>query len=357
MAVNKEANGTWTVQCWYRNWLNERHKRTKRGFRTKSEAAKWEREFLLKASGSPEMTFSDFLKVYGEDVSPRLKLNTWMTKKYIIDTKILPYFKDKKLSDIAPADILSWQTALITHEKKGGGKYSKTYLRTVNNILASVFNHAVRYYGLESNPMHKVGKIGSAKADEMQFWTKDEYLAFSEEIMDKPTSHAIFEVLYWTGIREGEALALTPSDFDFDKGLLSITKSYQRIDGEDHVTPPKTEKSNRVIAVPDFVCDEVRDYIALEGYEDGERMFPVSKSYLYHEMERGCKASGVKRIRVHDLRHSHVSMLIELGFNVLAIANRLGHESTDITFRYAHMLPTTQGDMARALSEERMGGR
>lgn len=102
-------------------------------------------------------------------------------------------------------------------------------LSTVNNALSGMLNHAVRFYGLPVNPMTKAGKIGSAKANGMNFWTKDEYLKFSEEVMDKPASFAIFELLYWCGIREGEALALMPEDFDFEKNPLKINKSYQRI--------------------------------------------------------------------------------------------------------------------------------
>lgn len=183
----------------------------------------------------------------------------------------------------------------------------------------------------------------------MQFWTKDEYLQFADAVADKPRSFAAFELLYWTGIREGGLLALVPSDFNFGKGTLRITRSYQRIKGEDVITPPKTPKSVRTIALPGFLAEETAEYVELFGIAEDERMFPVSKSYLYHEMERGCKASGVKRIRVHDLRHSHVSLLIDLGFSALAIAERMGHEAVDITYRYAHLFPTVQKDMARAL--------
>lgn len=355
MAVGKEKNGTYTVQCWYRDQLTgERRKKTKRGFRKKAEAVQWERDFLTKAAGSPTMRFSDYCEIYKTDLFPRLKYNTWRTKDYIIRDKILPYFGEKRLCDITPADVLEWQTRLMARtDPKTGKRYKKTYLRTVNNVLSGMLNHAVRFYGLPVSPMAKTGKIGSAKAEEMNFWTKDEYLKFSEEVMDKPASFAIFELLYWCGIREGEALALMPEDFDFGKGLLKITKSYQRIDRQDVITAPKTAKSVRTVAMPDFVAEEVEEYIRLEGYEEGDRIFPFGKSYLYHEMERGCQASGVKRIRVHDLRHSHVSLLIEMGFSIVAIADRVGHESTDITFRYAHLFPNTQGDMARKLSQER----
>ena len=105
------------------------------------------------------------------------------------------------------------------------------------------------------------------------------------------------------------------------------------IEPKDVITPPKTFKSNRFIKMPQFICDEMQDYMGmLYGLKEDERIFTISKSYLHHEMNRGSKVSGVKRIRVHDLRHSHVSLLINMGFTVLAIADRMGHESIDITY-------------------------
>lgn len=125
--------------------------------------------------------------------------------------------------------------------------------------------------------------------------------------MDKPQSYYAFEVLYWCGIREGELLALTPADFDLDKGLLSITKSYQRLKGRDVITDPKTPKSVRVIQMPQFLTDEIRDYLkSLYKVQPDQRIFEMTKSYLHHEMDRGAKAAGVKRIRIHDLRHPYV---------------------------------------------------
>ena len=173
--------------------------------------------------------------------------------------------------------------------------------------------------------------MGVEERREMLFWTKEEYLKFADAMMDKPLSYYAFEMLYWCGIREGELLALTPTDFDFEAGTVSISKSYQRLKGKDVITTPKTKKSNRVIKMPKFLCGEMEDYLKM-FYSAGadERIFPVSKHYLHHEMDRGAKAAGVKRIRIHDLRHSHISLLIDMGFTALAIADRVGHESIDI---------------------------
>lgn len=172
--------------------------------------------------------------------------------------------------------------------------------------------------------------------------------------MDKPVSYYAFEMLYWCGIREGELLALTPADFDFDKKTLRINKSYQRLHGEDVITSPKTAKSNRVIPMPDFLADEMQDYIhRLYGAEEDSRIFPITKNYLYHEMQRGCKETGVKRIRIHDIRHSHVSLLYDLGFTPAAIADRMGHETIDITLRYTHLFQGRRNEMAQRLNIER----
>ena len=149
-------------------------------------------------------------------------------------------------------------------------------------------------------------------------------------------------------------MALTPADFDFERHTVTVSKSYQRLKGKDLITSPKTAKSNRTIKLPQFLCEEMQEYIRML-YEIGadERLFQVTKSYLHHEMDRGAKAAGVKRIRIHDLRHSHISLLIEMGFSALAIADRVGHESIDITYRYAHLFPNKQAEMADRLDLER----
>lgn len=196
--------------------------------------------------------------------------------------------------------------------------------------------------------------MGKKKNREMLFWTKEEYMKFADVMMDKPMSFYAFEMLYWCGIREGELLALTPADFDFEKRMVMINKSFQHLNGRDITTTPKTEKSNRTIQMPKFLCDEMQDYLKIlydVGLED--RMFPVTKSYLHREMDRGSKVSGVKRIRIHDIRHSHVSHLIDLGFSATAIADRVGHESIDITYNYAHLFPSKQAEMADKLDMER----
>ena len=202
--------------------------------------------------------------------------------------------------------------------------------------------------------VYDTGELLPVQCDPQGGLTKAEYLKFAEAMMDKPLSYYAFEMLYWCGIREGELLALTPSDFDFEKCTVSISKSYRRLNGQDLITTPKTEKSNRVITMPQFLADEMQDYLKmLYDVGDNDRMFTVTKSYLHREMDRGAKEAGVKRIRIHDIRHSAVSLLIDMGFSATAIADRVGHESIDITYNYAHLFPSKQAEMADKLNMER----
>ncbi len=355
MSVYKNPDsGTWYSICRFTDWKGVRKQKCKRGFTTKREALEWEREFLMQWQADVDMTFDSFVQLYEKDVKPKLKLNTWLTKESIIQKKILPYFKDRKLSEITAKDIMDWQNEIRSLTDSKGKSYSTTYLKTVHNQFSCIFNHAIKYYGLQINPAARAGNMGSEEKKEMLFWTKGEYLKFIDAMMDKPLSYYAFEMLYWCGIREGELLALTSSDFDFVGSSVSINKSYQRLNGLDIITTPKTRKSNRVIKMPQFLCEEMQEYIKM-FYSAGksDRIFPVSKHYLKHEMERGSKETGVKRIRIHDIRHSHVSLLIDMGFTALAIADRIGHESIDITYRYAHLFPTRQTEMAEKLNFER----
>lgn len=347
-AEKDPKTGKWLIQYRFTDWQGKRRKSTKRGFATKREAEEWLRTFLVTQKADFDMKFEEFLKMYYADMETRLREHTMRTKKYIIDLKILPYFGQKRVNDITAADIRRWQNELI---KKG---YSPTYLKTINNQLSAIFNYAVKYYDLKGNPCAKAGSIGKSRAEEMSFWTIDEFRQFVDCIMDKRRSYVSFMILYWTGMRLGELLALTPADIDLDKHTISITKSYQRLGKKDVVTPPKTPKSKRLITIPEFLVADIKEYMdSLYEVQEDDRLFPVTKYFLEHEMQRGIKASGVKRIRIHDLRHSHASMLVELGFSPLEIADRLGHEKIETTLNtYSHLYPNKQIKIADRLDSE-----
>ena len=346
-----KKTGKWLIQYRYRDWTGKLRKSMKRGFNTRREAEEWLRNFLITQKADFDMKFEDFWKMYCADMETRLREHTMRTKKYIVELKILPYFGNKRVNDITAADIRQWQNELI---KMG---YSPTYLKTINNQLSAIFYYAVRYYDLKSNPCAKAGSMGKSKAEEMDFWTGEEFRKFIDSVMNKRLSYMAFMTMYWTGMRMGELLALNPKDVDIEKKTISITKSYQRLGKKDVITPPKTPKSKRVITIPEFLAADIKDYMdSLYDLQEDDRLFPITKYYLEHEMQRGIKESGVKRIRVHDLRHSHASMLIELGFSPLEIANRLGHEKVETTLNtYAHLYPNKQTKLAERLDSEYKG--
>ena len=293
------------------------------------------------------MTFQNLYEIYMEDMAARLKQSTLLTKKTVLQTHILPFFDNKPINEIKASDVRRWQAKLMSSPNN----YSQTYLKKINTELNSIINYAKRFYDLNTNPCGKAGTIGKAKAEEMDYWTYDEYIAFREGVKDKPLSYICFEVLYWTGMREGELLSLSPADIDLDNKIISINRTYQRIEGKDVFTSPKTRKSKRKIPIPDFLCQELSDYIQSRYMLDAdERLFPVTKSYLSHEMIRGCKNTGVKKIRIHDIRHSHASLLINQGCDALMLADRLGHEKVSTTLNtYSHLFPHKQQELVHSL--------
>ena len=203
-AYKDEQRGTWYVSFHYYDWTGKNCRKVKRGFKTKREATEWERHFRMKEAADLDMTFEEFIQAYTRDMKPKLKHNTWLTKEHILRTKLLPYFKDKKMRDIRPKDIIQWQNEQISYRDEKGKPYAPTYLKTLQSELSALFNHAVRFYELKSNPVVKAGPLGKGKAEEMLFWTKEEYLKFIEAVKDKPYSYHAFQILYWCGLRVGD---------------------------------------------------------------------------------------------------------------------------------------------------------
>ena len=188
----------------YIDWMGNKQIKTKRGFQTKKEALAWEREFLQSQSKDMNMSFKAFAEIYMNDMKPRIRESTMENKRYIIDNKLIPYFGSRSLASIKASDIIQWQNELLNARDEDGNAYSPTYLRTIQNQLSAIFNHARRFYSLPVNPSAQAGKMGRQNAKEMNFWTQDEFLQFIEYMKVKPVSYYAFEILYWTGIREGD---------------------------------------------------------------------------------------------------------------------------------------------------------
>ena len=347
-----EKRNTWFCKCNYKDWLGESKSKMKRGFATKKDAQQWERDFLQKQSASMDMKFASFVEVYFEDKAPRLKERSIMTKRTLFETKIIPYFGEKQMNEITAVDIIKWQNALLNQD------YKPTYLRMIQNQMTALFNHAEKFYDLKDNPCKKVDKMGRSNAKELNFWTKDEYEQFIQGFSpDEEMYRIIFQMLFWLGCRVGELLALTSQDIDFENGTVNISKTYYRRNQNDYVTPPKTESSNRKITIPKFLAEEMKDFVDRQyGLTPEDRIFPITDRAIQKKMKQKTEQAKLKPIRVHDLRHSHIALLIEKGMQPLVIAQRVGHDSVNTTMNiYGHLYPNKQKQVADLLNAEATG--
>lgn len=346
-----EKTNTWYCKFYYTDWQGHKKQKLKRGFTRQKDAKEWERKFLEQFAKNPDIAFDTLYQKYKEYLSLRVRENTALRRFSMIEHNILPFFKDRIVSDITPADVVAWQNEML---KKG---LSDTYLSQTNACLKAIFNYAVDYTGLTKNPCTK--SIGSHKTRKLNFWTPEEYKQFIQQLSDckdkydNLSYYTIFEILYYTGMREGELLALTLNDIDFKNMQIHINKTYYRIKGKDLINPPKTASSERTIDIPDFLVDEIREYVShLYKPDPDTRLFEKRPQHLSYILKDRAKKAGVKEIRVHDIRHSHASVLINLGANPVLVAERLGHESPDITLKtYAHLFPHEQKNIVSKIKK------
>lgn len=346
----------WRSQFYYTDWTGARHKKNKRGFKTKREAQQFEVEFVRIAKADMDMKFASFVEIYMKDKEVELKQRTLRNKRYMIDTHVIPYFGEKKMNEIIPADIIAWQKTI-----KENNKFSEAYLRMLQNQVTAIFIHAVKIYSLRINPCKSVKKMGRSDDRSITFWTFDEYQHFIRTYDTTSMHYLMFEILFWTGMREGELLALTMNDIDFTQMSIHISKTYYRMNRQDIITEPKTDNSVRTVAVPKFLMDDIKRYYErLYKYPRDARLFPIVAEALQHSMKRHIAKADVKPIRVHDLRHSHCAYLIHQGIQPLLIKERLGHKDIKITLNtYGHLYPSEQkkvADMLNNLNENTPAG-
>ena len=340
-----EKQKTWYCKFYYTDWTGQRKQKLKRGFLRQRDAKDWERSFLEKQQGTPDMSFQALYDLYLEDIGHRLKASTIRNKKAALESHVVPFFKDKPINQITPADIRTWQNSILS------GSIKDTYQRQIYNQLNAVLNYAIRYYGLLRNPCQVTGPIGKARASRMDFWTHDEFKEFIAQVKP-PVLHAAFETLYYTGLRCGELLALNLEDINIQEKSISVTKTYHRVNRQDIITSPKTVQSVRTVTIPPFLADSLNEYIhRLYGIGPKDRVFQTTQSKLITAMGRYSKVAGVKRIRTHDIRHSHVSLLIELGFSPLLIAERIGDSVDMVNNIYGHLYPNKHNEVADKLQQ------
>lgn len=346
-----EKSKTWFVKFYYTDYTGTKRQKKKRGFKLQRDAKEWEREFLAKLAGSPDMPFKELCALYLEDKRAHTKITTYQTKKNRIDNWLLPFFGDRPVNQITAAEIRQWQIQIKEEKTQAGKPLAAGYLQNIFIELSGIFNYAVRLYGLPSNPCRVAGNMIGKKNKSINFWTKEEFDKFISTFSQEDPYYTMFMILYYTGMRKGELQALTPADMDLEKGLIDVNKTFKLIDGEIHVLPPKTAKSARQITIPGFLCDVIKAYQErIYGISDDDMIFCYGRSTFKHHLEKHAALAGIKNIRIHDLRHSHASLLIELGFSALLVAERLGHENVSTTLdTYSHLFPTKQSQVAEKL--------
>lgn len=354
MPVYKDKkHNTWYAAFYYKDWTGRKRHTCKRGFATQREAKEYERKFLNQQLHSSDILFGSFIDNYLEDMSTRLKPTTIQNKEQMLK-KIIPYFEKLKLTEIDTITVRRWQNLLMEYRDSNGKPYSQTYLKSLHAQLSAAMDYAVKHYGLLRNPCELAGTIGRNRAENVDFWTKDEFEQFLTEIR-KPAMKVAFDVLFYTGMRSGELLALTPEDI-LPEHRIDINKNYAVVDGVEMFLEPKTPKSKRCISIPKFLYDEIVEYInGLYHCGADERIFYFTKSALQKEIHSVADRVGIKHIRVHDLRHSHASLLINMGFNIKEISERLGHESVKTTWdTYSHLYPDSDKLLSDKLNELRV---
>lgn len=364
MPAYKDTNtGKWYCKFYYKDNEGKNKQKKKMGFSTKAKALEYEREYLLSRQGQPTMLLSSFIEVYKADQYPNLRERSQLTKdsKY---KKILGDFKDKPLNEITPTDLKHWQNKLI---KQG---YSDGYITGLRSEFSSVLNHAVNYYGLPKNPFKLVKRAKNPNyiPQEQSFWTLEEFKQVYKNIDNIKASTAI-NLLYWAGIRKGELLALTWDKLNFEKNSLLVNRSLQRVRGKNVITQTKTYES-REIALPTSTVEILKEYKArCYNNKKNDFIFNWEKRFIENGIKDGVNKANeeieafnnshndkkdlIKRIKVHDLRHSHASYLINHNVNIVLISKRLGHKDTSTTLdTYSHFFPISETNLINLMNKD-----
>ena len=331
------------------------------GYKLKREAEAAYRDFMAsyippEKDGSADITVQQLYAAYHEYSKARVKVSTLYEIDITYKNHIAPYFTDKAINKITKNEILAWQNTL---SEKGYKFKSKKKIR---GVLSAMFNFAVRYYDLPSNPVLKVESFRrTERAPEMLIWTEAEFNQFYAAI-DDITYRTFFLFLYLTGCRKGEALACTWADLS-DNGYLNIDKNITRkIAGQPYaVTTTKNESSTRKILLPKKLLNQLAEYRASFDFEKTDFIFsgkaPLAENTITRKLKHYAQVAGVKEIRVHDFRHSHASLLISMGANVLLIARRLGHKDVSQTLNtYSHLMPNDESKMIERLDDSTLVG-
>lgn len=341
-AYKDEKTNTWMARFYYTDWKGIRKQKKKRGFVKKKDALAYETDFIAKSQQNPHMTLQMLSEEFLADYKIRRSPNSYKLIETNLRLHILPSLGKIAIEDITPLTIRTWQNKLSESGKAAGT------IASINTSFKTLLNYAHRFYNLSNNPFDSVEPLKQPEP-------KKEFIEHSAwlqlySVMTNKHDKAIFSLMYWTGIRVGEAQGLSLKDINFDTGTININKQYSSDRKE--ISPLKTRGSRRVITVPNLCMDIVKEYI---GSYLEPPMYPFAIKTargLNEKLERYCRKSGIKKISVHVLRHSHASLLIKEGAAVNLIAERLGHTSPSVTLRvYSHVYENQDRELAGKLND------
>lgn len=341
--INGEYTGRWTARFTIKLINNESKRIFKRGFKTKKEALDYERETILKYTATADITFKMAIDLFLEFKKPRIKENSYLT----IENRLRKtnYFDNLLVSEITPIQVSTFQNELIK-------KYEPRTIKNINTCFKMVFIWCMRYKGLASNPFDKVDKFKLEIDKRMDIVTVNEFNEIIAQV-NNDDMKLMYKLLFWTGLRLGEARALKTDDIDFNNKTISVSKSYTRLKGKDVITSPKTKSSIRTIKIDDVLVEDIKEYLNKAKYIlDDNFIFRYNKvHYLSVFKAKSLKVLG-KGLRLHDLRHSHASFLINNGVDVLLISKRLGHSNTAMTLNvYSHLYPNKENEAINIINE------
>lgn len=296
-----------------------------------------------------QLTLGELMKEYLKVIQLKDKLSTYITLKAHCYT-ILKFSDSKiRIKDITPLYIRKWQNALVDYGYAPGTIY------VVNSFFGSLMTFAEEFYGLKSNPVKLAGKIGRTKDVEKNFYTLQEFNQFVAAIDRKKylSYWVLFNLLFYTGCRIGEALALYADDIDFEAQTITINKTYHRIYKKEYISAPKTDSANRKVKIPQYLTDILKDYVKRLPVPGLRLFFNVNRYKLHKVKNLVCQEANLKEIRIHDFRHSAISFLISRNVPILEISKRVGHSTPNITYGvYAHLYPNKDRNIAQKEDED-----
>ena len=339
------------------------HRYHKRGFSSAEEAKEWERTFLLKATNeiNNNITFKELYFIYKDVKLSKIKSTSMYKVDQMVNLHMLPYWGELKLNKITADKIENWQTELlnISYSKNGKNiKYANSHLEIIQTRFKTIIKFGITKGFINDMrlSMFDIAKRKDEIKKEMLFWQPYEFMEFIKEI-DQLRFYTFFNTLYWCGLRSGEALALTWKDIDLDKRIIKIRKSYSK-----HgkiISTPKTDNSIRDVIIPEMcfkaLLQHHEAHKKIIGYCDSRYVFdfdkPLDDNSIRYVKNRACQKAGIKQIRIHDFRHSHVSLLINQGFSPFDIAKRLVHTVEMVNNVYGHWFTDAQQSMVDRLDE------